>query len=1130
MKIRFYKSLNILRRQLIIAGIICLIPKSYGLNCTSDPCMYGICLDNDNNSYSCYCIDGYTGINCEINWDDCWSNPCYNGGTCNDGVASYNCTCLDGFIGINCETKYSECMNQPCLNNGTCIDYNGFTCQCQEGYSGDYCEIDVSVCNSTICKNGGECIDGPGYSYNCHCRDGWTGDLCEEDIDECLSSPCQNGGLCLNIPATYTCACLFGFTGKDCDKVIVACENNPCKNDAMCLLEDNQPVCYCVPDYHGQLCEMRYNDCESKYAHCENGGTCIDGINNFTCSCPPLYSGEMCTFYSPNLITESHTINATQHTDTSTYTSTLSTSPQPQPQPQVTEHEHTEHLTTENCIESTILSSSSITTTTISTLITDNTTKSLTSSTREINDTWTESPVTYETSTDKFTTSQSIITIDTLSSTADYSKDKTTVPETSTNVFQINDTKSNKTFSTEASLDSSTKVPIVQSNETVSIDLTSTTPLSSSLPSSTMTAIKLTTWPVEKNFTTQLSMEENKSLPLFTTTSLPIILTSNKIINESLITFSMPTTTSTIDLPLTIPTLSDFTTDKSLITPATIAYSIGTEGQGRSKPYNCTADDCIHAITPCTSSNTSQCDCDSTDCTPAVTRSSSTITNAAFNGKSYVRQQLTIDDSGLLKIYLRLKTKSKSGIIMHAFFDEERYVLLYMELGQLKFQFSCGLQTMLLGEIDTPINNGVDVDIEMRFKYLVENEIGKCSARLFVNNTMAMSGEQMLSARTDIPQIVRVHFGGIPQAFSHYFPRIALGFIGCMSLLKVNDVERHFILDSVETYQIEECTSFLCLLNPCKNFGSCHDIDGKVYCKCIPGYAGELCEKTACDDNPCYLGSTCISSPGTGFICVCPLNMHGRRCEEESIIVDPSFSVFIPGFSSYIAYGINGLIQNYMEIKMRIMPHSVDQISLIAYIGQGAVSRDTTDHFSVTYVKGYIMLTWDLGSGVRRIFTKRPLSSRSRGPYTLHVGRRGRDAWLFVDGIGNVTGQAAGTMNKLNVSPLLYIGGHKSKNFETLPHDLPLHTGFSGCIYEIELRTENTVIPVTKSSPASGRGVGECHRNECTYNTCKNGAVCLNHGPTYSCICMKEWQGPDCTVPAVTCSSSNLSCQSMTSI
>ncbi|CAG5095668.1 Similar to eys: Protein eyes shut (Drosophila melanogaster) [Cotesia congregata] len=1100
MTLKCNNSLRILWRQLIIIAIICLIPTSYGLNCTSDPCMYGICLDNDN-SYSCYCIDGYTGINCEINWDDCWSNPCYNDGTCNDGVASYNCTCPDGFIGVNCETKYSECLNQPCLNNGTCIDYNGFTCQCQEGYSGDYCEIDVSVCNSTICKNGGECIDGPGYSYNCHCRDGWTGELCEEDIDECLSSPCQNGGLCLNVPATYTCACLFGFTGKDCDKLIISCEENPCKNEAMCLLEDNQPVCYCVPDYHGQLCELRYNDCESKFARCENGGMCVDGINSFMCSCPSPYTGEMCSIYNPALTTEFHqiNINTTEKTgEAPIFTTSVFTSPQTQ----VTEYELDRQSTTEKFTE-------------LTSPITENSTKLFTSSTNStiMNDTRTESPVVYETTTDtyQYTTSQLITSLDYLSSTTEDNLDKTTAPETSTNVFQINETKKLiKNFSTETSLDSYTKVPIVQLNAT---DMTS-----SSLPS-TMSTIKLTSWSSEINLTTELSSEAEKII----TTSMPTILTSTKIFNESLITFEIPTS-STIDLPMTIPTLSELTTDKSHIT-STIMYS--TEAEGRSKAYNCT-DDCIH-VTPCTSGNSSQCDCDSSDCTPAVTQSS-TITNAAFNGKSYVRQQLKIDDSGLLKIYLRLKTKSKSGIIMHAFFDEERYVLLYMELGQLKFQFSCGLQTMLLGEIDSPINNGRDVDIEMRFKYLVENDIGKCSARLFVNNTMAMSGEQMLTAHTDIPQIVRVHFGGIPQAFSHYFPRIALGFIGCMSMLKVNDIQRHFVLDSVETFQIEECTSFLCLLNPCRNFGSCHDIDGKVYCKCIPGYTGELCEKTACDDNPCYLGSTCISSPGTGFICVCPLNMHGRRCEEESIIVDPSFSVFIPGFSSYVAYGINGIIQNYMEIKMRIMPHSVDQISLLAYMGQGGASRDTSDHFSVTYVKGYIMLTWDLGSGVRRIFTKRPLSSRTRGPYMLHVGRRGRDAWLFVDGIGNVTGQAAGTMNKLNVSPLLYIGGHKSKNFETLPHDLPLHTGFTGCIYEIELRTENTVIPVTKSSPASGRGVGECHRNECSYNTCKNGAVCLNHGPTYSCICMKEWQGPDCTVPAVSCSSSNPSCQSMKNI
>ncbi|CAD6999708.1 unnamed protein product [Ceratitis capitata] len=51
-------------------------------------------------SYSCYCIDGYTGIQCQTNWDECWSGPCQNGGTCIDGVAYYNCTCPDGFTAI----------------------------------------------------------------------------------------------------------------------------------------------------------------------------------------------------------------------------------------------------------------------------------------------------------------------------------------------------------------------------------------------------------------------------------------------------------------------------------------------------------------------------------------------------------------------------------------------------------------------------------------------------------------------------------------------------------------------------------------------------------------------------------------------------------------------------------------------------------------------------------------------------------------------------------------------------------------------------------------------------------------------------------------------------------------------
>lgn len=85
----------------------------------------------------------------------------------------------------------------------------------------------------------------------------------------------------------------------------------------------------------------------------------------------------------------------------------------------------------------------------------------------------------------------------------------------------------------------------------------------------------------------------------------------------------------------------------------------------------------------------------------------------------------------------------------------------------------------------------------------------------------------------------------------------------------------------------------------------------------------------------------------------------------ETAIVQPSFSVFVPGFSSYAAYGLTNAVKDGMELRMRLLPHSVDQISLIAFMGQSGASRDVPDHFSLTYVRGYIMLTWDLGSGTR---------------------------------------------------------------------------------------------------------------------------------------------------------------------
>ena len=36
--------------------------------------------------------------------DECSSNPCENGGTCIDGFNEYSCQCVPGYMGANCET------------------------------------------------------------------------------------------------------------------------------------------------------------------------------------------------------------------------------------------------------------------------------------------------------------------------------------------------------------------------------------------------------------------------------------------------------------------------------------------------------------------------------------------------------------------------------------------------------------------------------------------------------------------------------------------------------------------------------------------------------------------------------------------------------------------------------------------------------------------------------------------------------------------------------------------------------------------------------------------------------------------------------------------------------------------
>uniref|UniRef100_A0A8K9XB50 DeltaB n=1 Tax=Oncorhynchus mykiss TaxID=8022 RepID=A0A8K9XB50_ONCMY len=67
--------------------------------------------------------------------------------------------------------------------------------------------------------------------------------------------------------------------------------------------------------------------------------------------------------------------------------------------------------------------------------------------------------------------------------------------------------------------------------------------------------------------------------------------------------------------------------------------------------------------------------------------------------------------------------------------------------------------------------------------------------------------------------------------------------------------------------ETNECDS-----NPCKNGGSCNDLENDYSCTCPQGFYGKNCEIIAmtCADGPCFNGGTCMETLTGGYTCRCP--------------------------------------------------------------------------------------------------------------------------------------------------------------------------------------------------------------------------------------------------------------------
>ncbi|XP_053623518.1 protein eyes shut [Plodia interpunctella] len=1068
-----------------------------GVSCLSNPCMHGICIDDINSTYSCYCVDGYTGVQCQTNWDECWSSPCLNGGSCIDGIASYNCTCPDGFIGDNCETNFNECESNPCLNNGTCIDMtNGYICSCVPGFSGEHCEVDIAVCNTTEevrCYNGGKCIEGPGFKFYCECLPGWAGRNCEDQIDECQSNPCQNGGICIDIHADYMCACTFGFTGKSCEVQIEFCDDNSCSNNALCVVEDGARVCYCVPDYHGERCELQYDECLLG-PRCKNGGTCIDGVDNFTCSCPPMLTGALCEC----LILEDGSYDCEYISPTPLTSSTEPTFSLSSFQEELSSTEkniaYTPMFNNTSSRSVPTTEESEFTTSISSAMISEVTASELPTELVSLQSTSTNKPELLE------TTEPTAVTI----------IDTTLIPVTVTPEIQtavtidLENSRTDETTMCEENCETTILTTLLPSVDTATSTETNVVDITTAIIKETSEVpIVITTDKADKEKTEVTTMSVIEVVVTTETSSL-----SSEMATEITSTPKGDITTEKMftDTPTEHPEIEHTTsieyTTTEVIEPTT---SFETSTLYTTQQYECTDSICNDHGNCVNTPHGTRCHCHfnyaGKFCDEKIT-----ITSAAFGGNSFITHKLRNNTS--INIEFNAKTLITDGQIMHVDLAKGVYMQLCMVSGLLKFKFSCGYQTMLLSELKTFVNKGYPMKIETRLDlYLKEQH---CNATLRLNDTVAMSGGQVANISV-LDHDTTLYLGNSPDVRD----TDNKPFVGCIKDLIVNGENRSVFGDAVEAGEVSECSSLACLSAPCLNGGSCDDSGDGYTCSCSNGWTGRHCSNSICENNPCQSGGSCEPHPGSGFLCLCPYGKHGIFCEYNVEITRPSLAPISTSISSYLIYPLSpsALNSDRLDLRLRFQTADMEQIALLAFVGQAGRHDSRSQHLALTFVKGYIMLTWNMGSGPRRVFTSRALSAR-RGGHTVRVWRRGRSAGFSVDNRYNASGNAPAVQPRMTLLPYVYVGGHPSPGFSELPHDLPLHSGWRGCVWDVS--------GAVSGRPAAARGAGQCGVAQCTARSCNAPqGVCIHSPATYGCICNEGWFGATCASRQSVCGSSS---------
>ncbi|KAI8500547.1 hypothetical protein Bbelb_221130 [Branchiostoma belcheri] len=126
--------------------------------------------------------------------NECIGRHCKHG-TCVNKDGGYKCTCSPGWTGQNCQQDFNECKEWKPCRHGTCVNKaGGYKCTCSPGWTGHNCHEDVNECGRNPCKHG-RCVNKDG-GYKCTCSSGWTGQDCQQKVPGCQDTWREYGNHC----------------------------------------------------------------------------------------------------------------------------------------------------------------------------------------------------------------------------------------------------------------------------------------------------------------------------------------------------------------------------------------------------------------------------------------------------------------------------------------------------------------------------------------------------------------------------------------------------------------------------------------------------------------------------------------------------------------------------------------------------------------------------------------------------------------------------------------------------------------------------------------------------------------------------------------------------------------------